>query len=435
MPARWRFSILAALVIVGAVILVGSAWYPAIAPIDPRPGSFEPALIKKGAELALIGNCNTCHTKQDGAPYAGGRAIPTPFGTIHATNITPDSETGIGRWSEEAFARAMREGVRQDGAQLYPAFPYDHFTKLTGDDVRAIYAFLMTRDAVRAETPGNDLTFPFNIRAMVAGWKLLFFTPGEFQRDTGQSAEWNRGAYLVDALAHCGSCHTPRNALGAERRGSAFAGGETEGWIAPALNAASPAPTPWSSEQLATYLRTGYAAQHGAAAGPMQPVTNNLGRVSEDDVRAIAAYIGSMLQPATADRKTVAESTGTRQTTGSGAAIPAAQDASNAAGASLYAGACASCHERTGQRFSAQGLPLTLSKVLRLPDPQNLIHIIRDGIAPPDGAPAAMMPGFAGALTDEQVIALANYLRSNFTDQRPWTGVERAVGESRDRGS
>jgi mono/diheme cytochrome c family protein len=263
--------------------------------------------LPRGSELSLIGNCNTCHTNDGGAPYAGGRPIPTSFGTIYSTNITPDPETGIGRWSEESFLRAMHEGIRRDGAHLYPAFPYDHFTKLSADDVRAIYAFLMTRDPVRAETPANDLAFPFNIRALLAGWKLLSFERGEFRPDAAQTAEWNRGAYLAGGLAHCGACHTPRNMLGAEKRGQLFSGGEIEGWHAPALNAASPAPTPWSAEQLMTYLRDGFVERHGVAAGPMQPVANNLSRVSAQEVNAIATYLGAILGPATADRQGKAE--------------------------------------------------------------------------------------------------------------------------------
>jgi mono/diheme cytochrome c family protein len=439
MPARWIFSVVAAVVVAGTVVFFAFSRHREIPPVEPGQAAFDPALVAKGAELARIGNCNTCHTKQDGAPYAGGRPIATPFGTIYATNITPDPESGIGRWSHAAFARAMSEGIRRDGAQLYPAFPYDHFTKLSADDVRAIYAFLMTRDLVRADIPENDLSFPFNIRTMVAGWKLLFFERGEFQPDHAQGTEWNRGAYLVEALAHCGACHTPRNVLGAQKRGRSFAGGETEGWIAPALDATSTAPVAWNTEQLAHYLRHGFVEPHGVAAGPMQDVVNNLNGASAEDVHAMAAYISAMLGPATADRqgnmdRASAGSPTTRgpQTTGSAPTKPALQDAVNATGSVIYAGACASCHERTGQSFSAQGIPLTASKVLTLPDPQNLIHIIREGIAPPEGAPAATMPGFANALTDEQVVVLVNFLRSNFTNQGQWRDVDGFVRRIRE---
>jgi mono/diheme cytochrome c family protein len=331
----------------------------------------------------------------------------------------------------------MFEGVRRDGAHLYPAFPYDHFTKLSADDVRALYAFLMTRETVQAEARPNDLTFPFNIRVLIAGWKLLFFERGQFQPSATQTAEWNRGAYLVDGLAHCGACHTPRNALGAEEHDRLFAGGESEGWHAPALNAASPAPTPWSAEQLLTYLRDGFVKQHGVAAGPMQPVINNLRRASEQDVRAIATYLGSILEPATADRQVKVERILVRshlQTTGSaapGSANRTGEDTTDSLGFVLYSGGCALCHEPTGQRFSAQGIHLALSKLLTMPDPRNLIHVVHDGIEAPDGAPAAAMPGFGDAFTDQQIVSLVNYLRSNFTDRPAWNDVEGTVRKIR----
>ena len=448
MRASRILSFAAAIFVLIAASFVVYAWRPAL-PVAQvqKAASFDQSLIAKGSELSLIGNCNTCHTKDGGAPYAGGRPIPTPFGTVFATNITPDPETGIGRWSEEAFSRAMLEGVRRDGAHLYPAFPYDHFTKLSAEDVRAIYAFLMTRDAARAETPANDLVFPFNIRALIAGWKLLFFERGEFRPDAAQTTEWNRGAYLVEGLAHCGACHTPRNMLGAEKRDRLFSGGESEGWYAPALKAASPAPTPWSVEQLVTYLRDGFVEPHGVAAGPMRPVVNNLHRVSEPDVKAIAAYLGAILGPATADRQGNTERIRARierqisaradrrfETIGGAAPGPKAgtdERSANATGSVIYAGACAVCHEPTGQRFSAHGIHLAFSKVLAMPDPRNLIHVVRNGIEPPDGAPAALMPGFGEAFTDQQVVMLVGYLRTNVADRPAWDDVEGAVRKIR----
>src|SRR5215510_228746 len=294
-------------ILVGAAGFVALAWRPEIPAVEPpNKGDFDPALITQGAELTMLGNCNVCHTKADGRAYAGGRGLQTPFGTIYATNITPDPDTGIGRWSEAAFLRAMREGVRRDGAHLYPAFPYDHFTRVSGADLQAIYAFLMTREPVRADTPANVLPFPLSMRSLIAGWKLMFLKVGELGPDPVLSSELNRGAYLVEGLAHCGACHTPRNGLGAERNGAYLGGGETEGWYVPALNASTTAPVAWTADQLFTYLRTGFVPAHGVAAGPMQPVANNLGTVAEQDVKAIAAYIGAMLGPATANRRQAA---------------------------------------------------------------------------------------------------------------------------------
>src|SRR5215831_3317741 len=204
----WKRTLLALLTIIvlGAAGFVAWAWEPSLPPTEPPdPSSFNLEIKQRGAELAAIGNCSTCHTSESGRPFAGGRALPTPFGTIYSTNITPDPETGIGRWSEAAFSRAMREGVDRAGRHLYPAFPYDHFTKLTDEDVKALYAFLMTREPVRAEVPANDLTFPLNFRLAAAGWKLLFFHEGRYKPDPRRDEAWNRGAYLTEAAAHCGA--------------------------------------------------------------------------------------------------------------------------------------------------------------------------------------------------------------------------------------
>jgi mono/diheme cytochrome c family protein len=431
--------------ILGVVIVLGvgfglQAWRRGFARMPvPDATAFDPALVQKGAELARIGNCGTCHTTEGGAPFAGGRGLPTPFGTIYSTNITPDPQTGIGAWSERAFRRAMQEGVSRDGHHLYPAFPYDHFTKLTDQDVRAIYAFLMTREAARAQTPANDVAFPFNLRPLLAGWKLLYFKRGRFQPDPSRDDETNRGAYLAE-LAHCGACHTPRNALGAENRERAFGGGESEGWHAPALNTASTTPVPWTADELAHYLTHGFVRPHGVAAGPMREVTDNLAQASEADVRAIARYVGGILGPATQARRPHAEQVleqlqhdedgppegpAATGTVGSSTAFASAEEQS------LYAGACATCHDNTGQHFSAHGIPLALSKVVSLPDPTNLIHIIREGIEPPAGTPSAQMPGFGDAFTDAQLASLVKYLRRNFSDQPPWRDVDGAIRKLR----
>ena len=234
-----RRILLGAIAVIVLLVLGGSAltWRPAIAPISAseRP-SVDEQTYRRGAELAAIGDCNVCHVGDSGKPYAGGRSIPTPFGTIFASNITPDMGTGIGGWSEAAFQRAMHEGVDREGRQLYPAFPYDHFTKTTNDDIHALYAFLMSQPPVRNAIPANELAFPLNFRPMIAGWKILFFRDALLQKDDSKSEEWNRGRYLVEGLGHCGSCHTPRNILGAEKQSSAYAGGVAEGWDAPPLN-------------------------------------------------------------------------------------------------------------------------------------------------------------------------------------------------------
>lgn len=214
-----------ALEVMGMLGFGALAWWPAIAPIaPPAPGAFAPELVAKGAVLAAGGYCAECHTAKGGQPFAGGYAMATPFGVLYSTNITPDRETGIGTWSEAAFARAMQRGVARDGSLLFPAFPYDHFTKLPDTDVQALYAYFMTRAPVRALAHENTVPFPLNVRYLQAGWRLLFFRPGRFEADPGKSAEWNRGAYLAEGLSHCGSCHTPRNLFGAEKAGDTYAG-------------------------------------------------------------------------------------------------------------------------------------------------------------------------------------------------------------------
>jgi mono/diheme cytochrome c family protein len=439
MPMKHTLIGLVGALLVVVVAFTALAWRPSIAAMEtPAREAFDKALLTTGSQLALIGNCMTCHTKSGGAPYAGGRPLATPFGTLHSTNITPDAETGLGRWSEAAFMRAMQEGVSRDGHHLYPAFPYDHFTKVLDEDIHAIYAFLMTREPVRAEMLPNDLWFPFNLRPLIAGWKLLYFRPGQFQPDNAKDAEWNRGSYLVEGLAHCGSCHTPRNALGAEKRAQVLGGGEAEGWHAPALNVASPAPVRWTTEQLVTYLRHGFVEPHGVAAGPMRSVPDNLGDVAEQDVKAIAAFVGSILGPATAGRpdkpdeliarrqnKSVPQVQEPTATIGSGA------NRSETEAATIYAGACAQCHDPSGRSFSARGIHLAESKAVAMPDPRNLIHIILEGIEPPAGAPAALMPGFGAAFTDEQLAALIRFVRATFSDQPAWNGVQDQVKKLR----
>jgi nicotinate dehydrogenase subunit B len=224
---------------------------------------------------------------------AGGRPMETPFGVIYSTNITPDVETGIGNWSYPAFERAMREGIHRDGRQLYPAFPYPHFARVTDADLQALYAYLMAQSPVRAETPKNALAFPFNLRPLMAGWNALFHQPDVFQADATKSAMWNRGAYLVEGLGHCGACHSPRNELGAEIATRYLAGGFAEGWEAPALTSLSRAPIPWSEAELYAYLRTGESRFHGVAAGPMAPVVKELKALPDQDIRAMAVYLGS----------------------------------------------------------------------------------------------------------------------------------------------
>jgi len=247
-------------------------------------------LVAKGEALSAIGHCAACHTAPGGQPFAGGYALHTPFGIIYGDNISPDAETGIGAWSPEAFTRAMREGVARDGSHLLPAFPYYAFTQLSDDDIKALYAYLMTRPAATNTVPANTIPAPLRIRALQEGWKILFFRSARFRPNPSKSAEWNRGAYLANALSDCSGCHTPRNVLGGEEGGHPYAGWLIEGWIAPALTDTNPSPVPWTQQELFTYLRTGVTPLHGATSSPMALAISralDLPLVPDYDVRAI----------------------------------------------------------------------------------------------------------------------------------------------------
>ncbi|MEX6506702.1 cytochrome c [Jiella sp. M17.18] len=416
------FGIVAVIVILAAAAL-GYALSPsAIAAIQPpAPASFQQAEVKHGAELARLGDCNTCHTVKGGAPYAGGYGLETSFGTIYSTNITPDADTGIGRWSEAAFARAMRQGLDREGDHLYPAFPYTHFTKLSDPDVKALYAFFMTRTPVKKAARDNDLPFPLNWRPVLAGWKLLFFHPGRFQPDAKASDQVNHGAYLVQGLGHCGACHTPRNVLQAEKRDDFLEGGEAEGWTAPAIAGnAMPAPKAWTQTALKDYLTGRYAKDHGVAAGPMQPVAQNLSEVPQSDVDAIVAYIHPGMrqgnaQPANAQASAAAS--GSSGQSGQGAAI--------------YAGLCARCHEQASPSRYSEGLNLADSSALHEASGRNFVNFVLAGVQPPEGRAGPFMPPLAGSLTDGQLTALADYLRQAKAGLKPWDDLKDTISSVR----
>lgn len=419
-------GILIALLAGGAAAALAVVWRPAIAAIDPpKPQTFDAGLVKRGRELAALGNCSDCHTMRGGANLAGGLPVPTPFGAIYSSNITPDPATGIGRWSEAAFQRAMRFGVDREGRHLYPTFPYDHFTNVSDDDNRALYAYLMTREPVHAPPHGNQLAFPVNQRAVVAGWKLLFLRRDVYRPDPARSAEWNRGAYLVEGLAHCGACHTPRNALGAEKLDAVFAGGDVDNWRATAINAQSQSPVPWDEDALYAYLRDGFHPDHGTARGPMAEVVSNLSAASDDDVRAIAAYMADSFGAPSPDRKRQGEAA-----IAQAKAAPPTQPAADAPGAAIYAAACAGCHE-SGRPVPYGGVHLGLSSAVTAPDPRNLANIVLSGVRPVEGERSPIMPGFAASMSDAQIATLLAYLRSRFSTQPAWTDIEKTVAEAR----
>lgn len=438
LPLKRIIAALLIITVLGAIVLAAISWRRTIDPIQPPSReSFDSAMIARGAQLEALGDCNSCHTAPGGRLYAGGRALETPFGTVYSTNITPDAATGIGRWSEEAFARSMREGVDREGRHLYPAFPYDHFRLVSDADIKAIYAYLMTREPVRARAPANELVFPLGFRPLLAGWKWLYLEQGAYVPDAARSAEWNRGAYLAEGLGHCGACHTPRNALGAERRDRHFAGGTAEGWHAPALDASSPSPVPWTEERLVAYLANEVTPLQGIAAGPMLPVAHNLALVSREDVAAIAAYVAWAIGKPAAERQRKADEIVARvqREEQLGPEAAATQDARSAeaadpvlrTGAELYAGACAICHGSGRGPSSGAAMHLAFSTTVALGTPTNFIHVTDDGITPRAGERGRWMPAFRGAFTDQQLAALAAYVRSRFSIEEPWRDLEREV--------
>jgi mono/diheme cytochrome c family protein len=304
-------------------------------------------------------------------------------------------------------------------------FSYDHFTKLSDEDVAALYAFFMTRTPVHASARQNGIPFPFNIRYLQAGWKLLFFRPGRFEPDVTKSAEWNRGAYLALGLSHCGACHTPRNLLGAEKGGDAYGGAVIDNWLAPPLTAANPAPAPWTREELYDYLRTGKSVLHGTAAGPMSPVVQGLAALPDSDIRAIATYFADVDRAAD------------RLLSVSTAVSHAMSHASAKAGEQfdpdtrLYTAACASCHYNAGNAPLAARPDLALNSAAHLPDPSNLIQVILRGISAEEGMPGVLMPAFGGALSDADVARIAAYLRRTRTSLPPWPDLATKVAAIR----
>ena len=388
-----------------AVALVG--WRSVIAPVPLTVTNiYSPATIERGRQLAALGNCVGCHTATDGVKNAGGKALSTPFGKIYSTNLTPDA-TGIGGWSLPAFQRAMREGISRDGHYLYPAFPYTSYAKTTDDDLTALYAYLMAQPAVQSTPPETRLAFPYNIRPLMAVWNGLFHDTSAIKVDATQTAEWNRGNYLVNSLGHCGACHTPRNALGAERGGQAYlAGAVIDGWEAPALTALSRAPVPWNAAELYRYLRVGHTQQHGIAAGPMGAVVTELTALPDADIAAMASYLASFNPPIT-DAQSQARAIEV--------VANAQQQASTLLGPGqrLFSGACGSCHhDGDGPKLIGVNLPLALNSNLRSIRPDNLINIILNGVREPATQDIGYMPAFKYALNDAQIAELASYMRS-----------------------
>jgi mono/diheme cytochrome c family protein len=395
------------------VVLAASAVLPLV---SARAADTSFAQIERGRNLVNAGDCVACHTPDKGKPFAGGRAIETPFGTIYSANITPDQDTGIGAWSEDDFYRAMHEGRRPDGSRLYPAFPYPYFTKLTRDDVTAIHAYLKTLQPVRNPRRANELKWGLNHRVFMRGWDMLFFKPGTFKPDPNKSAEWNRGAYLVEGAGHCGACHTPKNALGADKS-EALNGGVIQDWFAPRIaNNMRDGTGAWSVDDIAEYLKTGRNKHSGATGLMSEVVRDSTSKLSDDDLKAIATYIkdvdgGPNPPPPPAPPK----------------------DKKMSAGEAIFADSCSACHQADGSGVPRMFPPLAGNANVQSRDPTTIIRVILQGAqtAPTDKAPTAFsMPAFDWKLDDGQIAAVASYVRNTWGNSAPPVGPDQ-VGSLR----
>ncbi|KRB79207.1 c-type cytochrome [Noviherbaspirillum sp. Root189] len=364
-------------------------------------------LVKRGAYLARAGDCMACHTTRGGAAYAGGRAIQTPFGAIHAPNITSDKETGIGDWNADDFWRAIHNGKSKDGTLLYPAFPYPNYTRVTRADSDALYAYFKTVPPVHQVNKEPELRFPFNYRFLLAGWRALYFRPGVYEAEPTQNAEWNRGAYLVQGLGHCSACHAPRNFLGATTSGENLSGAMIPmlNWYASSLTGErGEGLGKWEVQHIVDLLKTGVSAQ-GAASGPMaEVVQESLQYLDEKDVRAMAVYLKSLPQNEKAE-----EPAGPRRN-------PETEQMLSL-GASLYEKHCVECHKASGEGQPPGYPALAGNRSLLLASPVNPIRAVLHGGYPPStaGNPRPYgMPPFGAILNDDEVAAVVSFVRNNW---------------------
>ena len=364
-----------------------------------------PEDIARGKALTEAGDCASCHTADAAKPFAGGKRIDTPYGGIYSPNLTPDRDTGIGAWSDDDFYRALRFGEARDGSRYYPAFPYPNFTKLTRQDILAIRAYLATLTPVRNTTPAPELRWPLNYRGMMRVWNWLYFKPGILMPDQQRSAEWNRGRYLVEGVAHCGACHTPKNIFGASKRGRAFGGARVGGMFAPRLDGAERSGLKsWSVDDIAEYLQSGRNGRSHAGELMSEVVVNSTSKMSDADIRAIAMYLKDL--PA-------------------GAAEPQVtppQPLQMAQGKKLYDGACIACHEENGSGAPRIYPPLPGNANLQSADALSTLRIILDGaqtVTTPRAPNKGSMPGYAAKMTDQELADVTNYIRNAWGNAAP----------------
>jgi mono/diheme cytochrome c family protein len=408
------------LLIAGSIAwaLLAGAAVAAGAVVAPGKESNE---VARGAYLARIGDCEFCHTALNGKPFAGGRAIATPFGVIYSINITPDRNTGIGQWSEQDFYKAMHTGISRDGSHLYPAFPYPWFTKVTRADVDALKAYLGTVTPVAQDDKPNRLPWVLRWREELFGWNALFFDEGEYKNDAAQSAQWNRGAYLVQGLAHCGACHTPDNWLGGTKHSDAFEGGSAGlHWAAPGLGGnIRDGVGGWSAAEIVEYLRTGANAK-SASVGPMSDVVmNSTQYLSDADLNAIAVFLKNRPNDhAKSPPKTAALGT-----------------EALAHGQALYLDNCTGCHNPDGRGVPNVFPPLTGSAAIQADNPGTVIHVVLAGskMAAPSSLPTGLaMPGFGWKLDDREIADVLNYTRHAWGNRAPLVDAETVAAVRKD---
>ena len=414
-----RWLTLLVLVLVLVLLLAAAAlWWLNVRGDDPGSGSAAgaaagPEQVARGAYLARAGNCRDCHTPRGAAPYSGGRGIPTPFGTVYSSNLTPDLQTGIGAWSAADFRRALHNGRSRDGRLLYPAFPYDAYTRISAADADALFAYLRSLPAVAQPNRPHALRFPYDTQAALAVWRALFFRPARFEPDATRPPDWNRGAYLVQGLGHCAACHAERNLLGATRDAAGLGGGliPLQNWYAPPLRTAQPG-------ALAALLQTG-RSDSAALLGPMaEVVLHSTQHLDAADLRAMAGYLQSL--PASPPMDVPAVSATAAQRT---------------QGEALYRDHCASCHGEQGQGVPGAYLPLAGNPAVLRPTPANLVQVVLGGAfaASTAGNPRPFgMPPFATALSDEEIAAVLSHVRSAWGNQ---AGAVKALDVQRYRDS
>ncbi|WP_410014396.1 c-type cytochrome [Sodalis sp. C49] len=357
--------------------------------------------VEKGRYLAVVGDCTACHTTDAAKPFAGGFRIDTPFGALLGANITPDVETGIGKWTFDDFQRAMSEGIGHGGKRLYGAMPFTAYTKMSREDNQALWAYLQTLQPIYHPVETNQLPFPFNIRTSLIAWNWLNFTKGVYTPDPTQSAEWNRGAYLVEGPGHCGTCHTPKNLLGGDKNDNFLQGNSLGAWWAPDItNNAHTGIGAWSEEDLIAYLRTG-VNRFDIASGPMaEEVEHSSQHWHDADLKAVAVYLKA----------------GKASTDKAPAAL-AADDSRMVAGKAIYFDRCSACHNSAGTGEANIFPRLADNPLIRAPNAASLINVVLAGsrAGATDSRPTApAMPSFAWNLDDAQVANVLTYIRNSW---------------------